>query len=96
MKIIRKEKKKMKLRSAKYVKFNLQVLINTAINYNLRGCVTLTVCSPIITKYSFWIWINFMILMHKDRNRSQLLIADLHAILTLISGYCPNKQRKEV
>ena len=54
MKIIRKEKEKMKLRSAKYVKFNLQVLINTAINYNLRGCVTLTVCSPIITKYSFW------------------------------------------
>ena len=49
MKIIRKEKEKMKLRSAKYVKFNLQVLINTAINYNLRGCVTLTVFSPIIT-----------------------------------------------
>ena len=61
MKIIRKEKEKMKLRSAKYVKFNLQVLINTAINYNLRGCVTLTVCSLSITKYSFWIWINFMI-----------------------------------
>ena len=59
MKIIRKEKeKKMKLRSAKYVKFNLQVLINTAINYNLRGCVTLTVFSLIITKYSFRIWIN--------------------------------------
>jgi len=54
----KKRKKKMKLRSAKYVKFNLQVLINTAINYNLRGCVTLTACSPIITKYSFWIWIN--------------------------------------
>ena len=54
MKIIRKEKEKMKLRSAKYVKFNLQVLINTAINYNLRGCVTLTVFSPIITKYSIW------------------------------------------
>ena len=52
MKIIRKEKEKMKLRSAKYIKFNLQVLINTAINYNLRGCVTLTVFSPIITKYS--------------------------------------------
>jgi len=63
MKIIRKEKEKMKLRSAKYVKFNLQVLINTAINYNLRGCVTLTVFSLIITKYSFRIWINSLLII---------------------------------
>ena len=85
MKIIRKEKEKMKLRSAKYVKFNLQVLINTAINYNLRGCVTLTVFSLIITKYSFR-----KILLHAERHARYIsinrLMEDSHAILMLISG----------